>query len=215
MVNYGSAANYAWSNGDTTYNINGLAPGSYTVTVSTSANCSETETYQIVDLGSPAVGFNTINTSCFGSSDGIATIQVSGGVPPYNYSYNQGNTLENTLVAEGAENGMGNFTSSGTQPFTITSAYTHSGDSAYYNAYGNYNDNYLTCDSVFDFTNMSNGSLEFWHIAKTRGSDDYCYVEYSTNNGSSWFRMPSTNYNGSASTYTGTYPYFDEYSYTL
>ena len=27
--------------------------------------------------------------------------------------------------------------------------------------------------------------------------------------------MPSTNYNGSASTYTGTYPYFDEYSYTL
>ena len=39
--------------------------------------------------------------------DGSATIQVSGGVAPYDYSYNQGNTLENTLVAEGAENGMG------------------------------------------------------------------------------------------------------------
>ena len=207
--------NYNWNTGDTVNIISGLSPGSYTVNASTGPNCSVTETYQIVDLGSPVVGFNTTNTSCLGSSDGSATIQVSGGVAPYDYSYNQGNTLENTLVAEGAENGMGNFTSSGTQPFTITSAYTHSGDSAYYNAYGNYNDNYLTCDSVFDFTNMSNGSFEFWHIAKTRGSDDYCYVEYSTNNGSSWFRMPSNNYNGSASTYNGTYPYFDEYSYTL
>ena len=215
VLNYGSAANYTWSNGDNTYSINNLAPGSYTVNVSTSANCTETATYQIVDLGSPIISFNTNNTSCLGSSDGNATIQVSGGVAPYNYSYNQGYTLENTIIAEGVESGMGNFYSFGTQPFTITNIYTHSGDSAYYNAYGNYNDNYLICDSVFDFTNMSNGSFDFWHIAKTRGSDDYCFIEFSTNNGSSWFKIPSTNYNGSASTYTGSYPYFDEYSYTI
>ena len=78
--NYGSAASYAWNNGDTTSNINGLAPGSYTVTASTGPNCTVTETYQIVDLGSPVVGFSTTNTSCLGSFTGSATIQVSGGV---------------------------------------------------------------------------------------------------------------------------------------
>ena len=111
---------------------------------------------------------------------------------------------------------MDNFNSSGTQPFTITSAYTHSGDSAYYNVTAIITTTTLLVTSVFDFTNMSNGSLEFgihkqevllMIIVKGR--------VFPTNNGSSWFRMPSTNYNGSASTYTGTYPYFDEYSYTL
>ena len=57
--------------------------------------------------------------------------------------------------------------------------------------------------------------MNFWHIAKTRGNDDYCYIEYSNNGGSTWNKIPTANYNGGASTYASSYPYFDEYSYSI
>ena len=39
-------------------------------------------------------------------------------------------------------------------------------------------------------------------------------IEYSDDGGSNWQSIPSTNYNGNASNYSGTTPSFDEDSYT-
>jgi gliding motility-associated-like protein len=84
---------YLWSNGQTTANATGLSAGSYTVTVRDANNCSSTSS---VTLSQPSqVSANiTANTpvSCFGGSNGTATVSASGGTPGYTYSWSNGNS---------------------------------------------------------------------------------------------------------------------------
>jgi len=82
---------YTWSpapgGGQGTAHVTGLGPGSYTVTVSNSGGCS---TSTVVSITQPTaiVSANTqTNATCFGSCSATATVSVSGGVPPYTYSW--------------------------------------------------------------------------------------------------------------------------------
>ena len=81
---------YAWSNGATTQNINGLATGTYSVTV-TDAN-SNVVTTSSVTISEPsaaltATATNTANVTTTGGSDGSASVSVAGGTMPYYYSW--------------------------------------------------------------------------------------------------------------------------------
>ncbi|MBN2541846.1 choice-of-anchor J domain-containing protein [bacterium] len=87
----------------------------------------------------------------------------------------------------------------------------HSADSAAYNDYGVYNENIFVIDGFFDFTAAVYPVLTFWHIAKTEGGFDDCYVEITEDAGVTWAAIPENQYYGKGD-YAGEL--FDEDSYT-
>lgn len=85
---------YSWSNGATTQNLNNIPAGLYTVTITAAGNCQKVEN---VILSNPPIlrinGDNSINPSSCGANDGEAIAQVSGGVPGYQYLWENGQTV--------------------------------------------------------------------------------------------------------------------------
>ncbi|RLD59962.1 MAG: hypothetical protein DRJ01_10480, partial [Bacteroidetes bacterium] len=73
--------------------------------------------------------------------------------------------------------------------------------------------NILTETGFLDLSSTVNPVLEFWHIAKSEGGYDKCYIQISTDGGSTFVSLPSTTYFGSASNYDSR-GYFDEDSYS-
>src|ERR1051325_11118501 len=79
---------YSWStippqSGST---ATGLSAGNYTVTVSDSVGCTYTNTFVIASpTGLTASPTLLTNVSCFGGSNGSATITATGGTGPYSY----------------------------------------------------------------------------------------------------------------------------------
>jgi len=91
---------YVWSNGATTQNLSGLSAGPYNVEVKDSRGCSG---FQNVVITSPAqitLRVTAADASC-GNTDGSTTLNVSGGVVPYTYSWSDG-TSDSTLSDAGA-----------------------------------------------------------------------------------------------------------------
>ncbi len=89
---------YAWSNGAATDNVTGLAPGSYTVTVTDQATCNTVLTFDITQP--PPFTFDTLITrpTCGGGRDGAVTLTINGGTAPYQFNWNNaGFTSDNTL----------------------------------------------------------------------------------------------------------------------
>ena len=80
---------YSWApSGGTGATATGLAIGNYTVTVTDANACQITRT---VTVGQPAAALTgtatQTNVSCFGGSNGTATVAVTGGTGPYSYSW--------------------------------------------------------------------------------------------------------------------------------
>ncbi|HEX2898608.1 MAG TPA: SprB repeat-containing protein, partial [Bacteroidia bacterium] len=80
---------YAWSNNQKGPTATNLGAGTYTVTITDNNGCQMTSNFFIFQAGSPVLtltGFN--NITCFGGSDGGATVSTTGGVGPYTYLWN-------------------------------------------------------------------------------------------------------------------------------
>ena len=60
-----------------------LSAGSYTVNVTDANGCLESSTVSIGQPGSITIASTSTDALCFGSSDGTASIIVSGGTSPY------------------------------------------------------------------------------------------------------------------------------------
>lgn len=90
---------YMWSTGGITEDVVGLAPGTYTVTVSDANVCSNQTN---VTVTQPAqlicsAGATPANCGLFGS----ATINVTGGTMPYNYMWSNGQSTPTINVVSG------------------------------------------------------------------------------------------------------------------
>ena len=82
------AYSYLWDNGETTQIASQLTGGLHAVTLSDTWGCEVTDTVDIPQrslIESDLVVNTTV--SCYGASDGIATISTSGGYAPNGYTY--------------------------------------------------------------------------------------------------------------------------------
>ncbi|MEL7220236.1 MAG: hypothetical protein AAGJ93_02890, partial [Bacteroidota bacterium] len=83
---------YLWSTGQTTPNIDFLAPGTYSITVTDANSCTATEDIEIFGTSSTiSIDLETVDTPC-GTSNGSISATVDGGVAPYIYSWSNGAT---------------------------------------------------------------------------------------------------------------------------
>lgn len=80
---------YSWNNGAlTTQTINNLCAGTYDIVVTDDNGCTSAASITITEPTAMAFTTTTVDVSCFGSCDGEAAINVSGGTAPYTYFWN-------------------------------------------------------------------------------------------------------------------------------
>ena len=81
-----------WSTGETTANINNLAPGTYTVMVTDANGCGATAS--VVIDGTPAIEMSItgVNAGCAANGSASAMVTPGTGTPPFDYLWNTGAT---------------------------------------------------------------------------------------------------------------------------
>lgn len=86
---------YLWSTGDTTQDITGITAGTYNVAITDAKGCS---TATGATISQPLPLFLSVasyqNLNCYNDSSGAIDITVSGGVPPYTFTWNEGSSSE-------------------------------------------------------------------------------------------------------------------------
>ena len=85
--------NYLWSNAATTDSIGNLIAGIYSVTISDSLGCTASDSVTITQPDSIII-IAIVDTAKPGNNDGGINITVSGGNPPYFFSWDNGATSE-------------------------------------------------------------------------------------------------------------------------
>jgi len=83
---------YQWNTGATTATLNGIAAGEYTVTVTDIKGCNTTATFTVTQPQAMTAVI-TMNDA-FTMNDATLDVTVNGGVAPYNYTWNNGETTE-------------------------------------------------------------------------------------------------------------------------
>ncbi len=93
---------YVWNNTQTTATITGLAPATYTVTVTDSKGCTTTASATVNNGGNTlSVNITKTDITCFGAANGTATANASGS-SGYTYSWsNSGNTATISNLSPG------------------------------------------------------------------------------------------------------------------
>jgi hypothetical protein len=82
---------YLWSNGQTTSSAVNLSAGVYGLVVTDAAGCTKSMSFTVTEP--PALNANVTissNVSCFGGSNGSATLNISGGSPGYTFTWSSG-----------------------------------------------------------------------------------------------------------------------------
>ena len=93
---------YLWSNGQTSMTATNLGPGTYAVTVTDAEECTETATALVGSPSALDLDFFVIGESAPDASDGEIDLEVSGGTPPYSYSWSNGATTQDIIgLSEG------------------------------------------------------------------------------------------------------------------
>ncbi|RMD72819.1 MAG: hypothetical protein D6818_05745, partial [Bacteroidetes bacterium] len=88
---------FTWSTGDTTQTITGLAPGSYSLTVTDANGCTDVDTVTVNPFTCPdslAANATATNESCLDCHDGTASANPTGGTPPYTFAWSTGDTTQ-------------------------------------------------------------------------------------------------------------------------
>jgi len=85
---------FAWSNSATTEDLNGLAPGTYGVTVTDANNCTAITSGAVTEPDTLDASSVVTDVTCFGGNDGMIDLTAEGGLPPYQFSWSNGPTSE-------------------------------------------------------------------------------------------------------------------------
>ncbi len=118
-------------------------------------------------------------------------------------------------LTEGFESGFDKFENDAgnSTDFADETTLYHSGAHSVSNDAGSSEDNILHETGILDLSSTSYPIIKFWHIAKTEGNYDKCYIEISTDGGQNYTALDDSLYEGASSNYA-TKGYFHEDSYT-
>lgn len=110
-VNGGTAPySFSWSGGATSQNLSNLVTGNYEVTILDANLCSVATSADVLQPDAALIASCSVtNVTCFGADNGMATVNATGGTPPYIYNWQGGVTIKDrsNLAA-------------GTYPVTVT-----------------------------------------------------------------------------------------------
>jgi hypothetical protein len=152
---------YLWSNGATTFSINNIYAGTYSVTIIDNVyGCSDT--IPIVVGVDPAAFFisrvDTNHVTCFGGNNGSINIQIANGVGPFSYSWSP-----NVSSTSSANN-----LSSGIYTIIVTDGFTGCDAQAIVNVKQptqytiNLGPDKLSCGGTVESLNISNADSVNW-----------------------------------------------------
>lgn len=97
-VNSGvSPYTFTWSNGFNTQNASGLLSGAYSITITDASGCVNVQNLT-VQPASPLVLNGSVLAIVCGSKFGQASVVATGGVAPYSYLWNTGDSVANPFV---------------------------------------------------------------------------------------------------------------------
>ena len=90
---------FVWSNGETTEDITSLSAGSYQVTITDANLCNVSGSFNVdLLMFNPLdVSQNVSDPNCPGACNGSIDLTVSGGIPPFSYSWSNGETTEDII----------------------------------------------------------------------------------------------------------------------
>ncbi len=113
-------SSYSWSSGGSSDTETGLCGGNYSVTVSDTNGCTNSESFIVDDSGTiPIVDVVTTDPACPGNCDGTATVNATG-PPTFVYNYSDGSTPNNQTTG-GLCSGSYNVTvADGSNPVCLT-----------------------------------------------------------------------------------------------
>jgi gliding motility-associated-like protein len=89
---------FNWNNGaGSNEDPNNLAAGTYNVTVTDANGCTAVSAATLTEPPVMSLTTNQTNVSCFGVSDGTATVNPTGGIPPYSYLWSNGQMSQTAI----------------------------------------------------------------------------------------------------------------------
>ena len=93
---------YLWSHGEITESVNDLSTGEYQVTVTDANECVFiSTTIALNEEGAFVSNINQVQQiNCYGAKNGMVDVEVSGGLLPYSYFWNNGSTTEDLVDIE-------------------------------------------------------------------------------------------------------------------
>lgn len=90
---------YEWDNGGNTATINNLAPGTYTVTATDFLGCAAVGSGTVEAGDLVEINLTSMDATC-GVDNGMATVEISGGVAPYTITWSDGHDTETIMMLE-------------------------------------------------------------------------------------------------------------------
>ncbi|GAA4463597.1 hypothetical protein GCM10023093_12430 [Nemorincola caseinilytica] len=91
---------FVWSNGATSQNLSGLAPGTYSVVITDANGCTRDEVFTITQPTQMVVNGVVADATCHGDNGSI-NISVAGGAAPYTFNWSNGVTTEDLTAGAG------------------------------------------------------------------------------------------------------------------
>ncbi len=114
--------NYLWSNGDTTAVTSTLPSGAGFVLISDSLGCNDSIAFTLANSDSLKITLDSLqNVNCYNAFDGKISISVTGGTPPYSYSWTNGDTISTLNKLGGGSYGV---TVTDSRACSISATYT-------------------------------------------------------------------------------------------
>lgn len=93
----GSTYSYRWSSGDSTATINNIAAGTYSVTVSSGANCTQLGAVTVNNIKTVSLKTTTSNATCTAKDGGATITEVTNGVGPFTFKWSNDSTTQSIL----------------------------------------------------------------------------------------------------------------------